>query len=72
MESKQQIQSMVYQNKICGFLFQSTYNSSLYFPQDCVFKNVFIFPKRPPSGNPKSFHHDSKPTRIQNSNKKVI
>ncbi len=37
-------------------------------PQNCVFKNEILSPKLPSLGNPKSHHHDSKPTRIQNSN----
>ncbi len=68
MKSKQQIQSMVYQNKICGFLFQSTYNSFHYFCQNCVSKNVLFFSKSSFLGSPKYFHPDSKPTKIQNSN----
>jgi len=36
--------------------------------QNCVSNNEIIFPKLPSFGNPKSHHHDSKPTRIQNSN----
>jgi len=70
MKSKQQIQSMVYQKKICGFLLQSTYSSFHYFLQNCVSKNVWSFLDTPPLGNPKSFHYDSKLTRIQNSNQR--
>ncbi len=63
MKSKQQIKSIVYQNKIYGFLLQNTYNSSY-----SVSNNEYFFPSFPPLGSPKSHHHDSKPTRIQNSN----
>jgi len=66
MKSKE-IKFVVYQNRICGFLLQNTYSSS-YSSHNCVFKNDFFSPELPPLGNPKSHYHDSKPTRIQNSN----
>jgi hypothetical protein len=43
----------------------SAYNSS-YFSQNYVYKNfISSSPNLPSLGNPKSHHHDSKPTRIQ-------
>jgi hypothetical protein len=62
----------MYQNRICGFLLQSTYNAFHYFPQNCVSKNVFIFLEPPPLGNPKSFHHDSNQQKLKIQTNKVL
>jgi len=40
---KQQLKFMVYQNKIYGFILQSSYNSSHTSPQNCVFKLPPLF-----------------------------
>ncbi len=40
---KQQLEYVVYQNKICGFLLQSSYNSPHIFPQNCLFKHPLLF-----------------------------
>ncbi len=58
---------VVYQNRICSFLQQSTCNSSRS-SQNCVSKNPISFPKFSPLGKPKSHRHDTKITSIQNSN----
>jgi hypothetical protein len=42
MKSKQQIKSMVYQNRIGGFLLQNTY-SSYHSSPNCVSKNSYPF-----------------------------
>jgi hypothetical protein len=47
MKSKQQIIYLVYQNKIYGFVLQSTYNSS-HFSQNYVLKNCPFAPKTLP------------------------
>ncbi len=49
------------------FFTTSTYISS-YFSQNRACKNSFSFTEPLILGSPKSPHHDSKPTRIQNSN----
>ncbi len=57
---------MVYQNRIYGFLLQVPI-APLTLPK-IVFQNVLSSsPNVLSLGNPKSHHHDSKPTRIQNS-----
>jgi hypothetical protein len=38
------------------------------FPQNFVSKNILFFPKPLLLSSPKSPHHDSKPTKNQNSN----
>jgi hypothetical protein len=53
---------MVYQNRLCGFLLQVPI-ATLTLPQKIVQESL-SFSKPPPLGSPKSFHHDSKPTRI--------
>jgi hypothetical protein len=64
-KSKQQLKYVAYQNRICGFLLQNTYNSSHFLKT--VSNNLSSSLDLPSLGSPKSHHHDSKLTKIQNS-----
>jgi len=51
------------------FVVSTTKYLQLFLPsQNCVSKNESFFLELPSLGNPKSHRHDSKQTRIQNSN----
>jgi hypothetical protein len=65
MKSKQK-KIVVYQNRIYGFLLQSTHSYS-YSPKTVCLRMNFFLPNLPSLGSPKSHHHDSKSTKIQNS-----
>ncbi len=67
MKSKQQ-------NKICGIskikslVFYYKVCTTILTSQNYVSNNEFFFPISSPFGSPKSYHDESKPTRLQNSN----
>jgi hypothetical protein len=61
------IKYMVCQNRICGFLLQNILNYT-YFPKTMYLRISSFSLDLPSLGSPKSHHHDSKPTRFQNSN----
>jgi hypothetical protein len=61
------IKFVVYQKNNLWFS-TTKYLQPFLFPQNYVFNNEILFPKSSLLGSPKSQHHDSKPTRIQNSN----
>jgi hypothetical protein len=52
--------------QICGFL--QVLIAPLTLPKKTMCLGIFFFSKPPPLDSPKSPHHDSKPTKFQNSN----
>jgi hypothetical protein len=65
-KSKQQMKYVVYQNKNAGFFTTKYLQFLSLFSKLCVII-LFFFLRYCIFGQSKSHHHDSKPTKIQNS-----